>query len=122
MRLTALLALVTMALPVLAEHPHPKPTRWRSLEGMNTADLSAAGWRQVGAIVEPEQSKHSWSFWSFWEGELDGARVTVRCRTSLHNDSRPLLDVCEQPDEPAGPGMSVVIQGRDVNVRVIGEE
>ena len=122
MRLAALLALVTIALPVLAEHPHPKPTEWRALEGMNTADLSATGWHQVGAVGEPEQSKHSWSFWSFWEGELDGARVTVRCRTSFQNDGQPLLDVCEQPGEPAGPGMSVVIEGRDVDVQVIGKE
>lgn len=88
------LALTVIASPALAQDTATQG--WVSLPLAQSADLAAWGWRQVGAAaVSGWGLTEDDMLITFWEGELNGARVTLRC-TEIRIDGE-VVDVCEQP-------------------------
>ena len=92
MRLAALLAFLTLASPGLAQEGEP----WEEMRGADSAELSARGWRQVGAVnLSSDEDVHK--VMTFWEVELGATWITARCVTSFGQDNKQVMDYCEWP-------------------------
>ena len=102
MRPITLLAFLVIASPVLAGHSpvlaeQGEASTWRPIEGMNTADLAATGWHQVSAAAVSNSSGVIF-LTTFWEGELEGVRVTAQCFTRYREHGLVSFDRCDRPD------------------------
>ena len=88
MRLFALLVALTTASFAQAQE-------WMIAQGVTTASLSAEGWRQASAVPLPAGPVAA--VLTYWEGEIEGRPVTVRCITTFDGELQDLRDVCRQP-------------------------
>lgn len=90
-------ALTAVAFPALAQ----EVGGWMSFPIADTAKLAASGWHQVGAASvpgwEPMIGDASDALVTFWEGEWNGARVTLRCVTHYLPVPDATVDFCERP-------------------------